>query len=73
MANERIEELETKGEVMLDALERRNDSCGSDDEGELERGDIEAGLLGAEVVFRSVLEDESFKEQKEIWLDLLND
>ncbi|CAN9398846.1 unnamed protein product [Alternaria sp. RS040] len=73
LANERIEELETKGEAMLDALERRNDSCDSDDEEELERGDVEAGLLGAEVAFRGVLEDESFKEQKEIWLNLLND
>ena len=73
LANERIEELETKGEAMLDALERRNDSCGSDDEEELERGDVEARLLGAEVAFSGVLEDESFKEQKEIWLDLLND
>ncbi|CAN9365598.1 unnamed protein product [Alternaria alternata] len=72
LANERIEELETKGEAILDALERRNDSCGSDDEEELERGDVEAGLLGAGVAFRGVLEDESFKEQKEIWLDLLN-
>jgi hypothetical protein len=73
LANERIEELESKGEAMLDALDRRNDSCGSDDEEELERGGIEAGLLGAEVVFRGVLEDESFKEQRKIWLDLLND
>ncbi|KAG9196553.1 hypothetical protein G6011_01674 [Alternaria panax] len=72
LAEERIEELETKGEAILDALERRNDSCGSDDE-EDTRGDIEAGLLGAEVAFRGVLEDESFKEQKEIWQDLLDD
>jgi hypothetical protein len=39
----------------------------------LEEGDAEARVLGAEVAFRGVLEDESFKEQKENWADLLNE
>ncbi|KAL1793162.1 hypothetical protein ACET3X_008144 [Alternaria dauci] len=74
LANERIEELETTGEALLDALERRNNSCGSDDDGEeMREGDVEAGLLGEEVAFRGVLEDESFKEQKALWQDLLDD
>ena len=73
LANDRIEELKTKGEALLDALEKRNDSCGSDDGDEIREGDPEAGLLGAAVAFRSVLEDETFKEQKENWVDLLNE
>lgn len=73
LANERIEELETRGEAMLDALERRNDSFGSDDDEEMGERNVEAGLLEAEVAFRGVLEDGSFKEQKVLWLDLLED
>jgi hypothetical protein len=73
LANDRIEELETKGEALLDALEKRNDSCGSDDGDEMREGDLEAGVLGAEVAFRGVLEDESIKEQKENWAELLNE
>ena len=73
LASERIEELETRGEAMLDALERRNDSCGSDDDEEMRGRDVEARLLEAEVAFRGILGDESFKEQKEIWPELLDD
>jgi len=73
LANERTEELETKGEAMLDALEKRNDSCGSDEEEEMGERNVEADLLEAEVAFRGVIEDESFKEQKVLWLDLLED
>jgi hypothetical protein len=73
LASERIEELETRGEAMLDALERRNDSCGSDDDEEMRGRDVEARLLEAEVAFRGVLGDESFKEQKKIWPELLDD
>jgi hypothetical protein len=73
LANERIEELETKGEALLDALERRNDSCGSDDDEDMEGRDVEAQVLEAEVAFRGVLEDESFKEQKEVRPELLDE
>ncbi|KAI4691422.1 uncharacterized protein J4E84_003715 [Alternaria hordeiaustralica] len=73
LANERIEELETKGEAMLDALDKRNDSCGSDEEEEMGDRNVEADLLEAEVAFRGVIEDESIKEQKVLWLDLLDD
>jgi hypothetical protein len=73
LANDHIEELEITGEALLDALEKRNDSYGSDDGDGMKEGEAEAGVLGAEVAFRGVLEDESFKEQKENWADLLNE
>ena len=58
---------------MLDALEKRNDSCGSDEEEDMGQGDVEAGMLEAVVAFRGVIVDESFKEQKVLWLELLDD
>ena len=73
VANERVVELEAKGEALLDALEKRNDSSRIDDGEGMKEGDAEAGVLGAEVAFRGVLEDESFEEQKENWADLLNE
>jgi chromosome segregation ATPase len=73
LASERIEELETKGDALLDALERRNDSYGSDDDEEMRGDDAKVGTLETGVAFRGVLDDESFKEQKVIWLDLLDD
>ncbi|RAR12723.1 hypothetical protein DDE83_003871 [Stemphylium lycopersici] len=72
LATERIGELETKGEVLLDALEKRYDGSGSDDD-EMDSGETEAELLEAEVAFRGVLEEESIKEQKENWAELLNE
>lgn len=72
MAQERIEELESKGEALLEALDKRNDSCGSgEDEDMPDNGS--ATLIEAELTFRGVLEDETFKEQKENWGDLLNE
>ncbi|KAH7072675.1 hypothetical protein BKA63DRAFT_48451 [Paraphoma chrysanthemicola] len=70
MAHERIEELENTGGVLLNALEKQNDSCGSD-ENEYEDHDMGAGVIEAEVAFRGVLEDETFHEQKEQWGYLL--
>ncbi|KAH7069457.1 hypothetical protein FB567DRAFT_456588 [Paraphoma chrysanthemicola] len=72
MAHERIEELETTGGVLLEALEKQNDSCGSD-ENEYEDHDMGAGVIEAEVAFRGVLEDETFHEQKEQWEYLLQE
>jgi hypothetical protein len=69
LAAERIEELESTGSRLLEALEERNDSCGSEDEDE--HG--EARLLEAEVVFMGVIEDETFQEQKDLWKDLLGE
>jgi len=66
-AIERIDELEGKGEVLLEALETRNDSCGSDEEEEYGI----AKLLEAEVAFQGVLDDETFAEQKQHWEGLL--
>jgi hypothetical protein len=73
LANDHIEELEITGEALLDALEKRNDSYGSDDGDGMKEGEAEAGVLGAEVAFRGVFEDELFKEQRENWADLLNE
>ncbi|KAF1920217.1 hypothetical protein BDU57DRAFT_552665 [Ampelomyces quisqualis] len=69
LAAERIEELESTGAVLLEALGQQNGSCGSEDEEE----DSEARLLEAEVVFRGVMEDETFQEQKEMWKEMLNE
>lgn len=69
LASERIEELESAGERVLDALD--GDDSGSEDgdgEGDEEGG---VGLLEAGVVFRGVLEDETFREQKVLWGELL--
>jgi hypothetical protein len=64
MAEERIEELESRGEALLEALEKQNYSCGSDQD-EAEDDALGFGLVEAEVAFRGVLEDETFREQKE--------
>ncbi|KAF1845997.1 uncharacterized protein K460DRAFT_282971 [Cucurbitaria berberidis CBS 394.84] len=71
--NERIEELERKGEDLLEALERRDNSSGSDDDHEMEEKDEEAELREAKGAFQGVIEDETFKEQKLNWADLLNE
>ena len=71
LVNERIEELESKGSALLDALEKRNDSSGSDEDEMEDNGG--AKLTEAEVAFRGVIEDETFKEQKEYWAELLNE
>jgi hypothetical protein len=67
--NARIDELERNGEVLLEALEQSNDSCGGDEDD----NEKTAKLLEAEVAFRGVLEDESSKEQKEHWTELLSE
>jgi hypothetical protein len=71
LANERIEELELKGEVLIHALEEHEDSYEEDeDEDGLDRT---AHLMEAEVAFRGVLEDEMFREQREVRSDLLRE
>jgi hypothetical protein len=69
LANERIEELESKGSALLDVLEQRNDSYGSDED----ENDNSTRLLEAEVALRGVLENETFREQKGQWDDLLKE
>jgi hypothetical protein len=73
MAQERIEELESKSEALLEALDKHNDSCGSGEDEEMTEGDESANLIEAELAFRGVLEDKTFKEQKDNWEDLLNE
>ena len=73
LASEHIEDLESKGEALLDALEERNAGSGSDGESEMKERDAAAELLEAEDAFRGVIEDEAFKEQKAGWGDLLNE
>lgn len=68
LASERIEELESKGEVLLEALEIYKDG----EDTPKEDHDM-ANLTEAEGSFRGVLEDETFKEQKDAWGDLLGE
>jgi hypothetical protein len=68
LANDRIEDLEVKGEALLEALERLED-CSESGEGE---GEDTVSALEAETAFRGVLEDTAFKEQRERWHELLN-
>lgn len=61
-SNERIEELEQVGERLLDAMD------GSDEE---DNGGFGMGRVEAEVAFRGVLDDETFRNQKVLWEELL--
>jgi hypothetical protein len=67
-ATERIDELESKGEALLEALETRDDSSENEEE-----DDGNAKLLEAEAAFRGVLDEESFAEQKQHWEILLTE
>jgi hypothetical protein len=73
MAQERIEELESKGDSLLEALDKHNDSCGSEGDEGVSESDDSVTLIEAEVAFRGVLKDETFKEQKGNWEGLLNE
>ncbi|CAO2649143.1 Nn.00g100920.m01.CDS01 [Neocucurbitaria sp. VM-36] len=73
LANERIEELESKGKGLLDLLEERKDSSGSDTVVESEEEDVEEGLREAKFALREVIEDEAFTEQKANWAELLDE
>jgi myosin heavy subunit len=68
-ASERIEELEKKGNALLDVLEQRNNSCGNDKNTDHNT----TKLLDAETELRGVLEDEDFILQREHWVDLLRE
>jgi chromosome segregation ATPase len=69
-ASERIAELESAGEQLLDALDKAEDSDGSAGSVNEEEGS-RLGLMEAEIRFRNVLEDEEFREAKELWGGLL--
>ena len=62
VSNERIEELEQVGERLLDAMDE------SDEE---DNGGLGMGKVEAEVAFRGVLDDETFRNQKVLWEELL--
>lgn len=68
LANERVNELESKGEALLEVLERRDDED-KGDSAELRTAD----LLEARLAFQGELEDETFREQRENWAELLDD
>jgi len=68
VACERLDELEGRGEALLDALDRDDDDG---DEGS-EDGE-EMGALEAEVAFRGVLEDDGFRGMREEWEGLLGE
>lgn len=67
-ATDRIEELETKGEALLDALEGCDNN--GDDQDEDEKA---ATLLESTIAFRGIIEDETSRELKEHWCELLDD
>lgn len=68
LANGRIEELESKGTALLEALSIWNNIPSEED-----AYDGTARLVEAESTFQKVLEDETFKEQKENWTELLTE
>jgi hypothetical protein len=55
----RIEELEDKGNALLDVIDRRNNNGGNDEDAH----NSTAKLLEVEIAFRGVLEDEAFNQQ----------
>ncbi|KAF2658325.1 hypothetical protein K491DRAFT_575914, partial [Lophiostoma macrostomum CBS 122681] len=69
-ANERIAELEGAGEQLLEALDKEQDSDGDASSVEGDEG-CGVGRTEAELRFRNVLEDEGFREAKELWVGLL--
>lgn len=71
MAITRIEDMELHGTKVLEALEGLNDTSG-EDEAE-EQANVEFTLVEAEVAFRSILEDDTFREHRENWACLLNE
>ncbi|KAF1838650.1 hypothetical protein BDW02DRAFT_516223 [Decorospora gaudefroyi] len=72
IARDRIEELESYGEAMLETLVKRNDSCDSERECD-EEDDGQARVVEEMVLFRGVLEDGLSTEEKENWAALLNE
>jgi len=66
-ACERLDELEGRGEALLDALDRDDDGDEGSGNGE------EVGALEAEVAFRGVLEDDGFRGMREEWEGLLGE
>ncbi|KAF1950340.1 hypothetical protein CC80DRAFT_240184 [Byssothecium circinans] len=74
LAVERVEELEVAGEEFLDALDDMDDMDSElgDGDGDGEDEDERPGLLGAELRFRGVIEDDAFRDQKTLWGDLLD-
>jgi chorismate synthase len=59
LACERIEDLETREEALVEELKKREDSAG--------------GPLKAELAFRRVIDDKLSKGQKEHWEDLVEE
>ncbi|KAF2262570.1 hypothetical protein CC78DRAFT_316473 [Lojkania enalia] len=70
-AIERIEELERVGEKLMEALDKIDENDGSES-GEEDSRIGEVDLLEAEIQFRGVLEDESFRSMKEFWGEFLD-
>ena len=70
LAKQRIQDLEVAGTKLLDALD-----CSSDDEeGKSDSDENDrCGLAEAELVFRGVIEDEMYEEQKLLWEELLDE
>ncbi|KAJ4370430.1 hypothetical protein N0V83_004948 [Neocucurbitaria cava] len=73
LANERIEQLESKGESLLDLLEEGKDGGQRDAGGDISERNVSEEILVAKVAFREILEDETFREQKVNWAELLDE
>lgn len=73
-AVERIEELESTGEILLEALEQSGDNDNENDADDNMSPEIaKPRLLEVKLTFRNVLDDDTFKEQKENWAGLLDE
>lgn len=73
LANERIEQLESKGESLLELLEGGANGGQSDAEGDISERNVSEEILAAKVAFREILEDETFREQEVNWAELLDE
>jgi hypothetical protein len=73
LAKERIDDLEVKGDILLEALERQEDHSESGEEEGEEEGEHTITVVEAEVAFRGVLEDTTFREQSEGWNKFLDE
>ncbi|KAI8935834.1 hypothetical protein NX059_007351 [Plenodomus lindquistii] len=74
LATSRIEELEKRGEAVLDVLEKLNESEEEDvdEEGNCEMG-TKPTLVEVEVAFRGVLDDGAFAEERQRWKGFLEE
>ncbi|KAH8726229.1 hypothetical protein GQ44DRAFT_614039 [Phaeosphaeriaceae sp. PMI808] len=69
LATQRVHELETKGEALLEALDDYRNRY----DGEMDGDDADSRLYVAETIFQMEVDDDMAKEQKEHWRKLLDE